>query len=372
MLIEWTLSVYKKIRANRMPMNVLTLKRAFRMERLAMYENICLALNSNSKKNSHIIESDILANTYTISFFITIIIIVTYFDTLLVMKRSILLFALSGLMSASVATNYTAHAPFCYSNNAVIRTFDLDGERKQLVVNVDTLKTSIQGMVRTIGHPCRGNRYTRLLREASAAPFPLSNDGITRQKSGTALTTDLCPSSKKGFEQALYATIIKKMKNPVPVTLFITGKWIEHHQHALSLFRRCERDGKLAITWGNHTYTHPYSSKLPDEQNFSLTPGYDLRADTLKLEKYLIELGITPSVFFRFPGLISDKRAIEIIRDLGLITIGSDTWLAIGQKIKPGSIILLHGNLNEPRGVKMFLDLLDKGKVSKLEPLDPQ
>ncbi len=332
-----------------------------------------MILNVSSRKKSHTIDNDICAEAYTMSFLICIIgDIVTYLGTLIVMKQLILLFALSGIMSASVVTNYTAHTPFCYSDSAVIRTFDLDGRRKQLVVNVNTLKTYIQDMVKTVGHPCGTNRYTRLLREASAAPFPISNDGITYQDSGTALTIDLCPSSKKGFERRLYEKIIEKMQNPVPVTLFITGKWIKKHKKSFKQFKKWQQEGKLAITWGNHTYSHPYRKGMQNQENFALTHGYDLRSDTLKLEKYLIELGITPSVFFRFPGLVSDKKSIETITDLGLITIGADAWLAIGQKIKPGSIILLHGNLNEPRGVKMFLDLLEKGKVPKLEPLEPQ
>jgi hypothetical protein len=287
------------------------------------------------------------------------------------MKLSIILLLLSGFLSASIVTNYSAHAPFCYNDKAVIRTFDMGGRRKQLVVNVTTLKTSIHDMVKTLGHKCKDSRYARLLHQESSLPHPLSNDGITHQPHGVTLTTDLCPSSKQGFEQRLYAAIIKQFKNPVPVTLFITGKWIQKHKQQFEQFVKWQKGGKLAITWGNHTYNHPYHSKLPNEKNFALSHGYDLRSDTLKLEKYLIELGITPSIFFRFPGLISDQKAIRTITDLGLITIGSDAWLAIGQKIKPGSIILLHGNKNEPRGVDMFLEMIGKDKIKNLAPLSP-
>ncbi len=286
-------------------------------------------------------------------------------------KILIVLLSATLFLPAHTLTHYTAHTPFCYSDKAVIRTFDLDGRRKQLVVNVDTLKTSIQDMVKTKGHPCEDSRYARLLARSASAPYPLTNDGITHQKSGTTLTTDLCPSFKKGFEDRLYEAIIKKFKNPVPVTLFITGKWIQKHKREFRQFLRWQQEGKLAITWGNHTFSHPYHTKVPDQQNFALSRGYNLRSDTLRLEKYLIEHDITPSVFFRFPGLISDKKTIETIHDLGLITIGSDAWMAIGQKIKPGSIILLHGNKNEPRGVDMFLDQLKRNKIKKLAPLHP-
>ena len=266
--------------------------------------------------------------------------------------------------------HYTAHEPFCYSNKAVIRTFNSDGHRKQLVVNVDTLQTSTQLVVHTLGHPCGASRYKRLLDQASAAPYPLTNDGVTHQHGGIALTTDLCPSSKVGFEHRLYQALIERFKNPVPVTLFISGRWIAHHEKALTQLRRWDQEKKLAITWGNHTDTHPYHAGKPLQHNFALSSGYDLKVDTLNLEKALLSRDIVPSVFFRFPGLVSDQKSVETIRDLGLITIGSDTWIAKGQKVKEGSTILLHGNKNEPKGVEMFLEILHKGKIKKLHSLD--
>ena len=46
---------------------------------------------------------------------------------------------------------------------------------------------------------------------------------------------------------------------------------------------------------------------------------------------------------------------METVANLGLITIGSNTWIAKGQKIKEDSIVLAHGNKNEPKGVDMLL-----------------
>jgi len=283
---------------------------------------------------------------------------------IVIFRRILLILMLSGAMlSASIVTNYRAHTPVCHHGQAMIRTFDLDGDHKYLLVDTRTLNTSIADQDDTTYRPCPSSRYTKLLRLSSAPPYPISNDGITHRHNNTILTTDLCPSSKKGFESRLYASIIKHFQNPVPVLIFVTGKWIQKHRHELSLLRRCQRDGKLSITWGNHTYTHPYHHDKPLRSNFALSKGYNLRRDTLRLEKYLIELGITPSIFFRFPGLISDRQAIYTIRDLGLITIGSDAWIAKGQIPKSGSIILLHGNKNEPKGVDMFLKMLQTNKL---------
>ena len=282
------------------------------------------------------------------------------------------LFLLLTIQSQAVhITHYTVNKPFCYSDKAIIRTFNMDGHRMQLVVDVNTLHTSTQLVIHTLGHPCGSSRYTKLLHKSTATPWPTTNDGLTHQHGGMTLTTDLCPSSKRGFERRLYQALIDRFKHPVPVTLFITGRWIAHHEDALEQLRRWEQEGKLAITWGNHTYTHPYHPSKPLKHNFALSPGYGLRSDTLKLEQTLLEQGIVPSVFFRFPGLVSDQKSIETIRGLGLIPIGSDAWLAKGQQPAEGSIILIHGNKNEPKGVDLFLKMVESNRLRKLHPLQP-
>jgi hypothetical protein len=276
------------------------------------------------------------------------------------------------LLSAHTVTHYHAQPPRCDGDRAMIRTFVLDGEAKGLAIDTRTLETTVIPKPKTPWGACGASRYRHLLARSAAAPYPLHNDGITHQSSaGVAITTDLCPSSKKGFEKELYSALISRFPNPVPVTLFVTGKWIAKHPEAFGQFLKWEQTDQLAITWGNHTYTHPYHRGERDDQTFALTPGYDLRRDTLRLERRLLEAGVTPSVFFRFPGLVSDKRTIGIIHDLGLITVGTDAWIAKGQKPKKGSIVLLHGNKNEPQGVKRFLEIIRKQTIKKIVPLKP-
>jgi len=273
--------------------------------------------------------------------------------------------------SAAKIEHYTpVTPPACYGNSAILRTFDLEGRRMQLVVDTTTLRTRIRPMVKTPGHPCGDSRYTRLLAQASAAPWPLQNDGITHGRKGLYFTTDLCPSSKQGYERRLYQALIDHLPRPVPVTLFITKRWIDRHPEAFRELKARDRNGSLAITWGNHTARHHYHPGKPLKENFVLSPEENLSADVLELEKNLIERGVTPSVFFRFPGLVSDRKAVETVTRLGLITVGTDAWLAKGQKPKTGSIILLHGNRNEPKGVEIFLKMLDDGKIGDLHPLE--
>ena len=81
----------------------------------------------------------------------------------------------------------------------------------------------------------------------------------------------------------------------------------------------------------------------------------------------MLEQGLIPSVFFRFPGLVSDNKVVGLVTDYGLIPIGSDAWLAKGQSATSGSIVLIHGNGNEPVGVSDFIRLLKNEKNAVLE-----
>jgi len=75
---------------------------------------------------------------------------------------------------------------------------------------------------------------------------------------------------------------------------------------------------------------------------------------------------IVPSVFFRFPGLVSDREIYRKILNLGLIPVGSDAWLAKRQQPSYGSIVLIHANGNEPLGVRDFIDLLKNKRADVL------
>ena len=122
--------------------------------------------------------------------------------------------------------------------------------------------------------------------------------------------------------------------------------------------------------WTDHTYHHPYRRKLPDDANFLLTKGVDPQEEILDTERLLIANGETPSLFFRFPGLISSDPLMQAVSQYHLITLGADAWLALGEKPGRGSIVLVHPNGNEPKGLAMFsADLAHGGIATPLEPL---
>jgi len=230
-----------------------------------------------------------------------------------------------------------------------IRSFEINQTTHYLVVNETTLETQIIAQPTQAVKHHRITPYQTVLEKYSQPPYTLQNYGVTSMESDKIyITTDLCPSSQKGYERAFYQNLIKNYPNPVEITLFISGNWIDKHLNAFNELKQWEKEKKLKITWGNHTYTHPYYKKLPLKENFLLAKGVDIAKEILDLEKKLIGHGVTPSIFFRFPGLVQNEKAVKTLKKLGVIAVGSNEWLAKCEKVQKGSIILLHGNKHEP------------------------
>jgi hypothetical protein len=203
----------------------------------------------------------------------------------------------------------------------------------------------------------RGTPFSRALARQTAPPFPLQNDGLIGAEHpvpGFFLTADLCPA-KRPLDRGVIETLTAlPIRQPVPIALMVSGLWIRRHPDDLAWLKNQAAAGKIAITWGNHSFTHPYDPAAPPEKNFLLSPGTDFTSEVLSLEMLLLEAGLLPSPFFRFPGLVSDRRLIEGLRALHLIPIGSDAWLAKGETPRPGSVILVHANGNEPEGIRLL------------------
>ena len=130
------------------------------------------------------------------------------------------------------------------------------------------------------------------------------------------------------------------------------------HTEDIDWLKNLVKQKDITITWVNHTYNHHYDPNLPLTKNFLLEPGTDIDFEILGTEIAMLQHGLMPSVFFRFPGLVSDAKMVQAVTGYGLIPIGSDAWLAKGQAAHAGSLVLIHGNGNEPIGVKDFINLL--------------
>ncbi|GAB4296874.1 MAG: hypothetical protein Fur0034_06380 [Desulfuromonadia bacterium] len=190
---------------------------------------------------------------------------------------------------------------------------------------------------------------------------PLQNGGVRRVdgSQGVAITVDLCPSSKP-LDRPLFTRLVALSRiHPAPVAIAVTGRWLDTHPDDFRWLREMERSHLLDITWVNHSDTHPYEPSLPLSRTFLLTEGIDLEREITAVEEKLRREGVTPSPFFRFPGLVADRRTFDAVLSRGLIPIGSDAWLAKGEEPRGGSIILVHGNGNEPPGVARLLTLLE-------------
>lgn len=257
-----------------------------------------------------------------------------------------------------------------------IRSFVINGAKYLMLVDPKTLNTTIApaqdyecsklafGNVQAI---FKNSTYVKSMELALVTARQLQNAGIDHaipNEKGIALTIDLCPSHKP-LDQLIFRSLInefKKIQKPVPLAISISGKWMMAHQSDLDWLKSLVSSGDLDITWINHSFNHEVNS-LPFTANFLLSKDTNLSLEILENEKLMLKNGIIPSVFFRFPGLVSDQEIVARIVAYGLIPVGSDAWLAKGEQPHAGSIVLIHGNGNEEIGVRDFIRLLQQKKI---------
>jgi hypothetical protein len=260
-----------------------------------------------------------------------------------------------------------------------IRRFQDSGKTYLLLVNTDELETKVDEASLYELHPMPmaearlhyyKSTYEIALKKAEQQSKSIQDAGIQSgmpKETGITLTADLCPSSRP-LDRRIFTDIFEqfqKVERPVPIALSITGIWMRDHQTDLAWLKEMTAKSEIAITWINHSFNHRVSRTLPLKENFLLEPGTDINFEVLGTEQAMLKNGLLPSVFFRFPGLVSDQQLIYKITDFGLIPIGSDAWLAKGQQPQAGSIVLIHGNGNEPVGVNDFIALL-KSKTKSI------
>ncbi|HDP81051.1 MAG TPA: polysaccharide deacetylase, partial [Spirochaetes bacterium] len=203
---------------------------------------------------------------------------------------------------------------------AALRSFYREGRRQILTVDPVDLRTHIVPSTDLI---CRELPFSDVRKELKGSPYAaamadaeknsraVQNAGFSRyipNQKGINLTADLCPS-KAPLDRRLFLALInnfKDIQSPVPIALAVTGLWLETHGDDVGWLRRLERDGKITVLWINHSYHHRVKKKTPLRKNFLLSPGTVLDREILGTEKKMLEMGLLPSVFFRFPGLVSN------------------------------------------------------------------
>jgi hypothetical protein len=266
-----------------------------------------------------------------------------------------------------------------------IRLYYLQDTAYFLLVDPDTLTTKVipiadfkSRKLSSSGVPgyytmasLQNTPYLKALQRYSSPPYVLQNYGVTHSQhliNGFFLTVDMCPSGKP-FEEAFFKALVglsNKNKSPIPLGLSMSGLWMASHDKEFNWLIAQAKANKLAITWINHSFSHIYYRDLPLEKNFMLNRTGDFTEEILETEKILLQKHQLPSVFFRYPGLVSDKALTLKLRELGLIPVGSNAWLAKGEIAKDGSIILVHGNSNESAGIQDMMLSLEKSNPNFL------
>jgi len=263
----------------------------------------------------------------------------------------------------------------------IIRKFTKDQKEYFLLVNPFDLKTKIilineckyiESGLDKIKPWFSKSAYFRSLNDSKENAMKMQDAGITHSlpsETGIILTIDLCPSEHP-LNRKIFTSLIEALKDtelPVPIAIAISGHWINKHPQDLEWLKELQSKGVVNITWINHSLNHYYNKKLPLENNFMLNNKTNVKNEILGNEKLMIINGLEPSVFFRFPGLISNNELLDTVCSYGLITIGSDAWLAKGGKVNNGSIVLIHGNGNDHIGVSKFIKLINSKKPEELK-----
>ncbi|MBU3714717.1 MAG: hypothetical protein FGM46_07185, partial [Ferruginibacter sp.] len=196
-----------------------------------------------------------------------------------------------------------------------------------LVLDINSLKTNIYlkselklGEIDSLSF--KNSNYYKLAQKIIVQNYNSSGIDSTVNH-GYSLTLDLCPSTKK-FDQDFFDFLFNHQVAPFYVC--VSGKWMEKHYDDLKYIIKKNKNDD--IVWVNHSYSHYYDPSKKVDNNFMLNENTDFDVEVLNNEKLMIENGIVPSSFFRFPGLISDKKLCQKVISYGLIPLSSKAWLA--------------------------------------------
>jgi hypothetical protein len=276
-------------------------------------------------------------------------------------------------------SNYKVKIEWCRLQKETVlslREFKLSNQVSRWIVNPQTLQTLIIVAQKlkscrpaTVDVPSENspklaslNRapYIKALNKYTEFTGKIQGQGLRsdqKNKTGVFLTIDLCPS-KAPIDKSLFIEIGQKRW---PVAIAVSGLWILKHPQDWEWLQATLRDSP--VLWVNHSRNHPVLPDLPLEKNYLLLEGRDIANEILANEKLFFRRGIVPSVFFRFPGLVANAEALKVTRNLGLIPLASNAWIGKHQWPKGGSVVLLHGNGNDPLGLALFNKLKDNHQI---------
>lgn len=252
----------------------------------------------------------------------------------------------------------------------VLREFVQNNTRKYLILDISSYETQVieSDMIREFDiygeiyntsdyKEIQDTLYSRWVNTASPLQNNWLHSALHSHDDEVYITADFCPSGKHWFEKEIIEDFMRAWHKEIAIA--ITSAWINGHPQDYQELLDWNNSGQLNITWMNHTKSHLYTPGHDFSRNFILTPGLILDDEIVDVEKKLLEKAQIPSLFMRFPGLVSDDETRKkVIYHYGLIPLGSDAWLAKWEHPQEGSIILIHGNKNEPAGIPIMRSLL--------------
>jgi hypothetical protein len=254
---------------------------------------------------------------------------------------------------------------------SVIRSATYQGEAVRVVVDEESYATSLVAAA-ALSQSTRASSdadhvqdtpYARSLADLASGSHALASLAPSSPSVGAdetfALTIDMCQSHKP-WEKRLFdwaVALSDKLHTPVPVGIAMTGVWAKAHPAELEQLSTWERSGKLAITWMNHSSTHPLHCLDAScrRAEFLTASSVDFDEEVLGEERVVLARGMMPSALFRFPGLVHDTNRLRQLSRLSLMPLDADGWIAKGQPIHSRAVVLVHGNGNEPEGIVGFL-----------------
>ncbi len=273
-------------------------------------------------------------------------------------------------MIKKIIHNYRIISPLlCLYDGSIhvaIRSFDYEGIDYLLLVDIENLNTKLAKAKNC--YPRKNDkegryfefrdfsssRYHQILNQYNIIENNIKdNQGLKsiNKSEGVFISIDMCPSINK-IEKNLFVKLKEKSKlNKVHISIAISGLWIIQNKEDFIWLQSLKEDDFI-ITWVNHSFTHRYYKDVDMQNNFLLLSDTVVQSEILDIERILIEHGEVPSIFFRFPGLISDEKFVEVLKKYGLVQLGARAWISKMKKdenIEKGDIILIHGNGNEER-----------------------
>jgi len=158
--------------------------------------------------------------------------------------------------------------------------------------------------------------YQKLLDKYTQPPYLLQNYGVVSIESDKIyITTDLCPSSQKGYEREFYQKLIKHYPNPVEITLLVSGKWIDKHPQAFQELKKWEDQQRLSITWETTPIHTPTILKPLLQTTFCYPKVSIWQKNFWMSRKNSSNKALLPLSFFVFQGLSKMKKRYKHSND---------------------------------------------------------